>query len=319
MTVLPAPIADLDQVANVPFNSAVDQVDQYKQAGYALHAWFRDRLGATVEMSSDGVANAGLGDFILSQANIIPGVEAVDPHSWAVYNIGGTRFVANFDGGLTITPQLTSLYRTEGPYNNDGTLTTRPTSAFADRESSVISWNMIGWGGPVAGSISFQWSAAQQIGWFWTKQAANPTTASVVFIERGALADDYRDGIRSWFIVAGASMADLYTPTLGRISGYDGTAGGSIAAHSAFIYMGSFWINGLASDGRPRLLPTHYFSAEFAPEDQRVGGYSQLQMKAPVTTLTNQTDPGDPPADPWGWRVIGAVGVLWKKADGNIA
>lgn len=323
MTVLPPAIADLDQIVNVAFTSIVDQNAQYQQAGFAFHTWMTTRLGGVVEQSSNSVV-AGIGNNIAGPLDIVhdsPGL----PHSWAVYNFGGTRFLIDFNNFASAFPQQAELYRNADVYALDGTINNRPTPAFADREAVVISWNLIGWVAPVAGTISYQWSAAQQIGWFYTKQDSASDTASVVFIERAALLDDYYDGIRSWFILAGTDMVSHYNLNFspGRIGGYDGTAGGTITATSPFgPFPGGFatnFVNGEAGDLRCRLLPTKYWAPNEIPqEDRRVGGYSQLRMKAPALTLVNQVNPNDPPIDVWEWRVLGADGILWRKADGPI-
>lgn len=317
MTTLPASIADLAQVANTPFVSAVDQASQYRQAGFAaVVSWFQ-AMGGNIDATSDGVANAGAGNFLLTSANIVHDV-AGNNHSWMQGTLGTMRLVFDFVAPAGPTPQLCNVYRCSGPYNLDGTLTDKPTPVNADTESALVAWNMIGWGAPVGGSISYQYSALALIGWFWTKQTANDTTGSFLIIERASATDDYYDGVRDWFIFAIVQPVDVLSAG-GLICGYDGSAGGNIGGHCVFGSTATTWVNGQACDGRPRLLPIKYRSpVSGSNEDNRVGGYSRLMMMAAQLTPFNQTDPGDPPGDLWGWRVIGAMGVYWLKSDGVI-
>lgn len=314
MTTLPPAIADLAQTVNVPFVNPLNQVTQYQEAGFACVATWLQSLGGVIEASSDSVV-AGLGNFIINDSNIVHDIQG-NAHSWVQVLIGTMRLVFDFVAPAGPFPQLVDVFRCTSTYNNDGTITNRPTPTNADTESAVIAWNLIGWGAPVGGSISYQWSAAQSIGWFWTKQASNNNTASFLVIERAAAADDYYDGIRDWFFMAGADPLNL----TGRIAAYDGTAGEGILDLSVASAAASAWTFGLACDLRPRLFPIKYKSSQVQPEDKRVGGYSQLLMRPAGQTPFNTTDPADPPADLWSWRVlgIGVAAVLWLKSDGVI-
>jgi hypothetical protein len=312
MTTLPTPIADLALLPNVALTSAINQPAQYRQIGFAYHTWMQ-AMGYTVELSSNGTT-AGAGNNIASTADIVY-ANAGTAHSWAVYvepSLGNLRFVIDFNTNAA-APQAVTLCRCQSGGYSGGSITARPTATVAAREVAVA-WNMVGWGAPVAGFINYEYSLSQSVGIFFTKSAGATTSSSWVMIDRPAAADPIADGNRDWYMPYGATPDSASTV----IPNYDGTAGSSLSALWTEAASFGFTTTGVPSDGRPRLWPVHVGVNSGSSVSARCLGASQLLMGTVSGTPFNETDPDDPTADLWSWRVIGIRAVLWLKFAGVI-
>lgn len=312
MTTLPTPIADLALLPNVALTSAINQPTQFRQIGFAFHTWMQ-AMGYTVELSSNSVT-AGAGNNIASTADVVY-ANIGTAHSWAVYvepSLGNLRFVIDFNT-TGANPQSVTLCRCQAGGYSGGSITTRPTATVALREVTTA-WNMLGWGAPVAGFINYEYSLSQSVGIFFTKSAGATTSSSWVMIDRPAAADPIADGNRDWYLAFGISPSTA----VAMLPYYDGTAGSAVSVLTTVADSLAFTVTGVPSDSRPRLLPVTCASNIATATNARNLGTSQLIMGTVTGTPFNTTDPDDPPADLWSWRVIGLRAILWLKSAGVI-
>lgn len=330
MAELPASLSDLDQLVNVALTMASAPA-QLRQVGFAFHTWML-AMGATVEASSDGAGTADTNDNIASAANIVFGTPGVEQHTWVIYTMtDGVRsvwFKVEFANAAAATdPRTLHIYRSQGAYDVSGVLSdiTAPSTLAADRESAALTVYILPWGtGPVAGTINYQWSAAEKVGWFMVKQDGSDLDVAGVLIDRAAADDDFADGRRDWLIMTTGTLSffgwqNCYATSAGgasSVGGYDGTAGSTIPAWATAGAVG--WANGLPADGRVRLYAVKWMSNVVDQEDRRVCGVSRLFRRPATNTVTNDTDPQDPVGEPWEWRVIARGAFWWRKADGPI-
>lgn len=321
---------NLNQLVNVALTMA-SALAQYQQVGYAFHVWML-AMGATVEASSNGVDIPDTNDNITSAASIKHGTPTSEAHSWVIYTItDGVRsvwFKVEFaDADAVTTPRTLHIYRSQGAYDVGGILSnvTAPSTVSADRESATLTMYILPWGtGPVAGTINYQWSAAENIGWFMAKQDGSDNDVSGVLIDRAAADDDFADGRRDWLIMTTGTLSffgweNCYATSAGgasSVGGYDGTAGSTIPAWATAGLV--VWTNGLPADGRVRLYAVKWMANVVDQEDRRVCGVSRIFRRPAAYTGTNDTDPQDPVGEPWEWRVIARGAFLWKKTDGAI-
>ncbi len=322
-------IADLAQTVKVALTMS-SSLAQLQQIGYAIHVFFTDCLGATVVASSNGVDTPTAADQITSTSSIKIGTPTVQDHTWVIYQLTD-GVVTNWfkveyaDASGTADPRTIHIYRSQGAYDLAGlSKVTAPATSVGDRESACLTLYSMPWAtGPTAGTISYQWSADEQIGWFMVKQTGSDSAAGFV-IDRAEAGDTYADGTRDWLIAttginAAAGWKNVFYPNGGStaIGGYDGTAGSTIAGRAGAGAV--TWTNGLPADGRVRLYPVKWVTDATDQEDRRCAGASRILRRPASNTATNDTDPQDDPADDWEWRVVVGGAVLWKKSDGALS
>ena len=314
MTALPPSIADLAQVSNVALTPLVQQT-QYQEIGLGLHA-FMQALGYTVVASSNGVV-AGAGNNIAVLADIVQGVEGVDPHSWAVYQDGSTYILINFDDAPAPAPnpQYAQCYRCEAPYVGFGSTVNRPTTTVG-YEMTNGSRTIVPWVGGLAGYFSYQYSALAGIGWFIVKENGGSNVGFRMIVEQPDPSDPMYDGgppilvdfESQPFTPAGMVFNGLLPASTGQAvvslaqyvtDGWDYTPGQSVAA------------DGLGRDNK------FWMATNGTTQPQaRFLGESRLFFSAMTGAPFNGRTPGDP--DPFTLWILGDVTIYWLQAAGDI-
>lgn len=316
MTQLPVSMSDYTTSGATALTSAVDQVLQYQQGGFAFHTWMQ-AMGATVERSSDGT-NAGAGNNITLPTGIVFAASGV-AHAWAVYAFAtGMRYLIDFiNVAGDATPQAVVIYQSFGAYTG-GSATTRPTAALGGAGENSWLINLIAWATPVAGSISYAYSTMAQIGWFWIKENGNSDTSFFFMVESSEADDPMRDPYTVPYGVAQSSVG---------ASGFVSSMRALTAANLANGFHGSgrcnawnftIWTNGLHAGNFSLLLPIQFAVNISSLTSARHCGSSRLLRGVPPAMSYNARNPADPALDVFTWWTIGDIAVLWRKSDGDI-
>ncbi len=311
MTTLHSSISDLARSANVALTSAVDQALQYKQVGYAIKTWM---LAMDWNLHAE---NNSAGGAISSATNIVYATPT-NAHSWMTFERDGCYITFDFNNAAAdTTPKAVTIVRGDVEPTG-GTNTARPTAGAGNETTKDI--DIIDWDAPVAGYISYVYSAAAGIGWFMVKDSGGDgTTNCAPLIVDAPVADDpMRDNSSSYGIWYGGT--GWYFDSFEAQAMLTPNSDGSCEASASVRGYCDVW--GLASellaDSATRIEPILWQGPNAVPSTAaRVLGYSRLVAGTPYGTTWNASKATD--LDDWVWRTIGgSTALLWYRTDGDV-
>jgi hypothetical protein len=304
------------QVAQTALTSSVDQEAQYKQLGLAF---VNTMIAAGHPVSNSSTSLAfGASNLIVSTASIVH-ANAGSAHSWAQHAVpSGKGTPSGSAHGTTIdfteavadtTPQAAGLYIGRGTYTS-GSLTAKPTTT---AESAVITFNLVPWTAPVAGSYVAWYNSAGDV-YFGVKANGESFFRTFIIIA----ADDLR-GKGSYRLVAWAqsgttnalTMANLLASTNWRYFLGDGTVTGSPAlAPQCVLWQLGNWVNSgreATGIGLHRDVELFGNAGGGLAAQQRALGFLRDIRGVPQTTAFNDADTSD--VDAYVHRCIGAIAI----------